>query len=65
MRHYDLQMKSITLSPRALAEYDCVLISTHHSAYDWPMIARSARLIVDSRGAMRGIETKPGQVFSA
>jgi UDP-N-acetyl-D-glucosamine dehydrogenase len=65
MRRYDLQMKSISLSPKTVAQYDCVLIATHHSAYDWPMIARSARLIVDSRGAMRGFETKPGQVFSA
>src|SRR3954464_768628 len=34
MRHYDLQMKSIELSPTSLASYDCVLIATHHSAYD-------------------------------
>ena len=32
MRNYDLQMKSIKLSPEALKGYDCVLIATHHQA---------------------------------
>src|SRR4051812_16695996 len=33
MRHHDLQMTSIELSPTALRRYDCVLIATHHAAY--------------------------------
>ncbi len=56
MRHHDLQMKSILLSPKALAGYDCVMIATHHSAYDWQMVFDHARLIVDTRNALR--ETK-------
>jgi UDP-N-acetyl-D-glucosamine dehydrogenase len=53
MREHDLQMKSVPLTPTSLAAYDAVLVSTHHSAYDWPMIARAAKLIVDTRGVMR------------
>jgi UDP-N-acetyl-D-glucosamine dehydrogenase len=53
MRQYDLQMTSVELTPAKLATYDCVLIATHHSSYDWPMIAKHSRLIVDTRGAMR------------
>jgi UDP-N-acetyl-D-glucosamine dehydrogenase len=34
---------------RALHDADCVVIVTDHSAYDWPSIAREARLIVDTR----------------
>ena len=57
MRHYpDLPpMRSIDLTDDALAGYDAVVIATHHSAYDWPRIARHARLIVDTRGVMRGL----------
>jgi UDP-N-acetyl-D-glucosamine dehydrogenase len=55
MRRHDLQMKSVELTPQSLAGYDCVLIATHHSAYDWPMIAQCAKLIVDTRGVMRGL----------
>ncbi len=53
MRRYDLQMKSIELTPAALATYDCVLVATHHSVYDWDMIAASAKLVVDTRGVLR------------
>ena len=57
MRHYpDLPpMRSIDLSDDALAGYDAVVIATHHSAYDWLRIARHARLVVDTRGVMRGL----------
>lgn len=58
MRHYpDLPtLRSIELTEAALAEADLVLVATHHSAYDWSWIAQHARLIVDSRGALRGVE---------
>lgn len=55
MRKYDLRMSSVELSPEMIAGYDCVLVSTHHAAYDWQMIADNAQLIVDTRGALRGV----------
>jgi UDP-N-acetyl-D-glucosamine dehydrogenase len=39
MRNYDLQMSSVPLTAESLRSYDCVVISTHHSAYDWRLIA--------------------------
>ena len=56
MRRYDLHMRSIELTPKALAAYDCVLVATHHKAYDWQQIADHAKLIVDTRGALRKIK---------
>jgi UDP-N-acetyl-D-glucosamine dehydrogenase len=55
MRHYPHlpAMSSVELSPNALNDYDCVLIATHHAAYDWSMLADHAKLIVDTRGVMR------------
>src|SRR5215208_4352436 len=35
MRRYDLQMHSVPLTPENLKSYDCVLIATNHSNYDW------------------------------
>jgi UDP-N-acetyl-D-glucosamine dehydrogenase len=52
-RKYDLQMKCVPLDN--VAEYDCVLIVTDHSDYDYKWIARHASLVVDTRNAMRGI----------
>jgi len=52
-RHYDLNMKCAPLNN--LDTYDCVLIVTDHSAYDYGQIARQAQLVIDTRNAMKGI----------
>jgi len=52
-RHYDLQMKCTPVDD--VYKYDCVLIVTDHSDYDYEWIARHASLVVDTRNAMRGI----------
>jgi UDP-N-acetyl-D-glucosamine dehydrogenase len=65
MRHHDLQMKSVPLSPQSLASYDCVLIATNHSAYNWQEVADHARLIVDTRGAMRNVKGKREHIVAA
>ncbi len=65
MRHHDLKMSSVELSDAKLAEYDCVLVSTHHSSYDWQWIADHARLILDTRGVMRKIKGRREHIISA
>ena len=56
MRHYgDLNMHSVPLTADGLKSYDCVLIATHHAAYDWQFVADHAALIVDTRNAMRNV----------
>jgi UDP-N-acetyl-D-glucosamine dehydrogenase len=57
MRHYDFSsMKSIELSPERLASYDCVLIATDHSGYDYEAIVRDSKLVVDTRNATRHVK---------
>jgi UDP-N-acetyl-D-glucosamine dehydrogenase len=57
MRHYDFSaMRSVELTPERLASYDCVLIATDHSAYDYDAIVRHARLVVDTRNATRRVQ---------
>jgi UDP-N-acetyl-D-glucosamine dehydrogenase len=54
MRHYDFSnMKSVELSPEHLASYDCVLIATDHTSYDYEAIVRNSKLVVDTRNATR------------
>lgn len=52
-RKYDLQMKCTPLEN--LGQYDCVLIVTDHSDYDYDRIVREAQLVVDTRNATRAI----------
>jgi len=54
-RKYDLQMKCSDL--KDLGQYDCVLIVTDHSDYDYRQIVQDAQLVVDTRNATRGIES--------
>ena len=51
LRHGDLRLESEPDLAQALAEADCVVIATDHSAYDWNEVAQ-AQLIVDTRAAM-------------
>lgn len=58
--HFDL--KSVELSPEAIAKYDCILIATDHDRFDYDEIRASAKLIVDTRG--RYLEPAPHIVKS-
>ncbi len=53
MRKYNLNMASVGLTEESLAHYDCVLVSTAHSAIDWQMVGQHARLIIDTRNALK------------
>jgi UDP-N-acetyl-D-glucosamine dehydrogenase len=66
MRKYgDLGLKSIALTPDTIASYDCVLIATHHKAYDWQMVADHAVLIVDTRNALKDIAGRRDHIVMA
>jgi UDP-N-acetyl-D-glucosamine dehydrogenase len=55
-RKYDLQMKRASLEN--LGQYDCVLIVTDHSDYDYKKIVHEAQLVVDTRNATKGIQSE-------
>ena len=54
-RHYDLHMRSVPLDD--IGAYDCVLIVTDHSSYDYAAIVRDAQLVVDTRNATKGMDS--------
>lgn len=55
MRAYDIKKKSVALTPENLAAYDCVLIATDHTAYDWDFIVKHSKLVVDTRNATKHV----------
>ncbi len=52
---YDLRMKCAPLEN--LGQYDCVLIVTDHSDYDYAGIVRESQFVVDTRNATGGIKS--------
>jgi UDP-N-acetyl-D-glucosamine dehydrogenase len=54
-RHYHLDMHCVPVDN--LEQYDCVLIVTDHSDYDYARIVRESKLVVDTRNATKGISS--------
>jgi UDP-N-acetyl-D-glucosamine dehydrogenase len=66
MRHYPgLSMASQALTPEYLAAQDCVVIVTNHSAYDWQHVLAHAPVVIDTRGATRGLADPHGKIVRA
>jgi UDP-N-acetyl-D-glucosamine dehydrogenase len=58
LRHYKFEHKrSVEATPANVASYDCVLIATDHTSYDYEAIVRDAKLVVDSRNATRRVKS--------
>ena len=58
MRKYNLKMRSVPLTAENLKRYDCAVIATDHSCYDYEFIAENSPLLVDTRNATRAVKAK-------
>jgi len=50
MREHSFDLQSIELTKDSVASYDCILIATNHAAFDYDMLQKHAKLIIDTRG---------------
>ena len=58
MARLQLDGEELQAQPEALAgEADCAAIITDHSSFDYPRIAAQARLIVDTRNALKDVNS--------
>ncbi len=57
--------KSVEWSRQAIAAFDLVIIATNHSCFNYRELADWANCILDTRNAMHGIPTRPGQLWKA
>ena len=56
---FDSRMETtIDLDLKMLDAYDCVVITTNHSEYDFKAIVENSRLVVDTRNATAGIDSE-------
>lgn len=60
VRKHDLRMRSVPLTRENIEGFSAVLISTAHQAVDYGVLAANARLVVDTRDAMRAFRTQMG-----
>jgi UDP-N-acetyl-D-glucosamine dehydrogenase len=57
--------RSVVWNEQVLRGFDAVLIATHHQSVNYQELAEWAPCILDTRNAMAGIKTRPGQVWKA
>ena len=52
-----VELKAIDVDA-AVSQADCVVIVTDHKKFDYPALVKNARLIVDTRNALKGIDSE-------
>ena len=51
---YRITMTSVPFTPAQIRRFDCVVIATAHKAFDYSMLLRSSKIVVDTRNALVG-----------
>lgn len=64
MRKYDFNKSSVTLTQETLRQYDCVVIATDHTSYDYELVVNNSALVVDTRNATKNF-TNNGNIVRA
>jgi UDP-N-acetyl-D-glucosamine dehydrogenase len=59
--HAGHQLESVAFEPSLAAMYDCAVICTDHTSFDYQRIAASLALVVDTRNALKGLDS--GSIF--
>ncbi len=65
LRKYKFDKKSVNITPKTLKNYDCIVITTNHSTFDYNMILEHAKLIVDTRNSLKLKGIVNGKVYKA
>jgi UDP-N-acetyl-D-glucosamine dehydrogenase len=60
MREHYFDLKSVELTAQSLGSFDCVIVGTNHDLFDYALIKKHSKLIVDTRGVY--LEAAPNMV---
>jgi len=58
VRKYNFKKSSVKITPTNIKKYDLVLLSTAHSYYDYKMILKYSKIIVDTRNGFGKFKNK-------
>jgi UDP-N-acetyl-D-glucosamine dehydrogenase len=60
-RKFDCDLRSVDLTPENIHSFDLIVLSTNHDDFNYELIAKESKLIVDARGTFN----KTDKVFRA
>ena len=52
-RKYNMELQSVPLNTRSIQSVDLILLATDHDDFDYQLIEKEAKLIVDTRGIFK------------
>jgi len=55
--------KGVELTDEILSQADCVVFTTNHSSFDVSRIVEKAKLVVDTRNAVKHVSIEDEKVF--
>jgi UDP-N-acetyl-D-glucosamine dehydrogenase len=55
-RKFNFDLKSVELTPKNIKSFDAVVLSTDHDSFDYEMIEKEAKFIIDTRGRVNKAE---------
>jgi nucleotide sugar dehydrogenase len=64
-RNYSFAKKSVALTEETVSRADAVVIATNHTDTDYGMIGRAAKLVIDTRNAMAGVDSPQATIIKA
>lgn len=53
MREHSFNLSSVALTSDSLKAFDCVLLATDHDKFDYDLIIKNSKMVVDTRGKYR------------
>lgn len=53
MREHHFELSSVAFTPENIQKYDCVVIATDHDSFNYDLLLKNAKLIIDTRGVYR------------
>ena len=65
LRKYKLDMSSVPITEETLRGYDCAVIVTDHTGFDYKLIYEHSSLVIDTRNAMGHMDDTSKKVFKA
>jgi len=64
-RKFNFAKASVKLTPERLRKYDAVVIVTNHANVDYKAVEKHARLIIDTRNALKTSGVRNGKIYKA
>jgi len=58
VREAGIELKASPFNAATLRKADCVVIVTDHAAFDYKLVARESKVVVDTRNALKGLNGK-------